>query len=141
MKVHFFVLALGLFAISCNEALEEKIDIDYSWWGEDIVYNESSQDFDLTIYYDQREFSFYIPSGDSHKFYHPSFNFHICVTNVSDSLRIKFSDGTEIKARQGDKLIYGEYTKEEKEYWADIEGKKYLEDEKYPIYHYKIHKP
>lgn len=140
MKI-FSIATLCLFLISCNSEQEYKVDSEYSWWGEDIVYNDSSLDLILTLYYNNSEYTFNIQSGFSHKFYHPNYDFHICITNVSDSLKIEFTDGTEMKARRGDKLIYSEYTKEEIDYWIDIEGKKYLEEDKYPIYHYKIYNP
>lgn len=135
------ILLLSVLVISCNSEKQSKPDTEYSWWGEDIVYNESSQDLDLILYYNQKEYPFNIQSGKTITLYHPNYDFHICITDVSDSLKVIFADGTTIKAKKGDKLIYQEYSKEEIDYWVTIDGEKYLEEEKYPVYHYKINTP
>ena len=137
MKRLMIMMAAIVFDACSNESDPSKFDIEYSWWGEDIVYNESGQDFEMTVY-SIADTTVNVPTGESFKLYHPNFDWHTCVT-WSDSLKINFADGTEIKAKKGD-LIYEDYTKEENDYWFTIDGKEYLEDRKYPVYHYRIKK-
>lgn len=145
VKKLFYLLSLSLCMSSCNDdAVPYKPLVEYASWGEDIVYNESGKDLQLEVYSSDRVKDeivvLLIPSGQSDTLHLPSFDFFVSITESSDSLKVKFSDGKAYSTKASDEasLIYKSYELEEKDYWFTLDGKSYLEDRKWPVYRYRI---
>lgn len=114
-----------------------KVTVEASFWGEDIIYNESGKDLTMTLYhtYDKADsLSVDILAGHSDTLDLPSLEYTISITMSSDSLKIEFVDGKQIITKSSEDMFYGTYEKEETIiYRGDAEV-----DTPWPTYKYRI---
>ena len=139
MRIYLFLFCVLVGLISCKESINTKISIDSSYWGEDIIHNESGLDLTMTLYHtdhkgELQNLVLEISNSDWAKLSLPCQEYTLSITELSDSLRILFSDGKQILTKPSERILYGKYQlKEETRYHGDVEI-----DKPWPIYSYYI---
>lgn len=136
-------LILSAFAamslMSCNKSTSapDKPIVEYIYWGEEIIFNDSSKDIKVTIT-DQNDdvLELNLPSATKDTLFMPYASYFICI-DVCKTVAITDGDN-QVVLEKGESEWFKSYEYEEKDYWITIYGKKYLAENKWPIYRYHI---
>ena len=136
-------LILSAFAamslMSCNKSTSapDKPIVEYIYWGEEIIYNDSSNDIKVSIT-DQNDdvLEWNLPSSAKDTLLMPNDSYFICIDVCK---KVAITDGdNQVVLEKGESEWFKSYEYEEKDYWITIYGKKYLAENKWPIYRYHI---
>lgn len=125
--------------MSCNKSTSapDKPIVEYIYWGEEIIFNDSSKDIKVTIT-DQNDdvLELNLPSATKDTLFMPYASYFICI-DVCKTVAITDGDN-QVVLEKGESEWFKSYEYEEKDYWITIYGKKYLAENKWPIYRYHI---
>ena len=140
VRKNLIIYAIAIFsAIACekNPKTTGGVDVDYAFWGEEIIYNDSSKDIKVSIT-DRNDdvLELNMVSAAKDTLLIPYDSYFICI-DVSKAVAI--TDGEkQILLEKGKSKWFNNYEYEEKDYWITIDGKSYLEERKWPIYRFHI---
>ena len=129
--------AMSLMACNKSTSAPDKPIVEYIYWGEEIIYNDSSKDIKVTIT-DQNDdvLELNLPSATKDTLFMPYASYFICI-DVCKTVAITDGDN-QVVLEKGKSEWFKSYEYEEKDYWITIYGKKYLAENKWPIYRYHI---
>ena len=137
-KIILFVLfAMSLMACNKYSSVPDTPIVEYTHWGEEILYNDSSKDIKVTIT-DQNDdvLELNMVSSAKDTLLIPYASYFICI-DVCKTVAI--TDGnSQVMLEKGKSKWFNNYEYEEKDYWITIDGKSYLEERKWPIYRFHI---
>ena len=129
--------AMSLMACNKSTSAPDKPIVEYIYWGEEILFNDSSKDIKVTIT-DQNDdvLELNLPSATKDTLFMPYASYFICI-DVCKTVAITDGDN-QVVLEKGKSEWFKSYEYEEKDYWITIYGKKYLAENKWPIYRYHI---
>ena len=140
VRKNLIIYAIAIFsAIACekNPKTTGGVDVDYAFWGEEIIYNDSSKDIKVSIT-DRNDdvLELNIPAAVKDTLPIPDCSYYICI-DVCKTVAV--TDGnSQVVLEKGKSKWFNNYEYEEKDYWITIDGKSYLEERKWPIYRFHI---
>ena len=140
VRKYLMIYAIAIFsAIACEKNSETTggVDVDYAFWGVEIICNDSSKDIKVSIT-DRNDdvLELNLPAALKDTLPIPDCSYYICI-GVSKAVAI--TDGEkQILLEKGKSKWFNNYEYEEKDYWITIDGKSYLEERKWPIYRFHI---
>lgn len=128
---------MSLMACNKSTSAPDKPIVEYIYWGEEIIYNDSSKDIKVSIT-DQNDdvLELNLPSATKDTLFMPYASYFICI-DVCKTVAITDGDN-QVVLEKGESEWFKSYEYEEKDYWITIYGKKYLAENKWPIYRYHI---
>ena len=128
---------MSLMACNKSTSAPDKPIVEYIYWGEEIIFNDSSKDIKVTIT-DQNDdvLELNLPSATKDTLFMPYASYFICI-DVCKTVAITDGDN-QVVLEKGESEWFKSYEYEEKDYWITIYGKKYLAENKWPIYRYHI---
>ena len=128
---------MSLMACNKSTSAPDKPIVEYIYWGEEILFNDSSKDIKVTIT-DQNDdvLELNLPSATKDTLFMPYASYFICI-DVCKTVAITDGDN-QVVLEKGKSEWFKSYEYEEKDYWITIYGKKYLAENKWPIYRYHI---
>ena len=129
--------AMSLMACNKSTSAPDKPIVEYIYWGEELLFNDSSKDIKVTIT-DQNDdvLELNLPSATKDTLFMPYASYFICI-DVCKTVAITDGDN-QVVLEKGESEWFKSYEYEEKDYWITIYGKKYLAENKWPIYRYHI---
>ena len=131
--------ALFVTAMACDKSNEQngQVTVDSEYWGEEIIFNDSSKDIKVTIT-DQNDdvLELNLPSATKDTLFMPYASYFICI-DVCKTVAITDGDN-QVVLEKGKSEWFKSYEYEEKDYWITIYGKKYRAENNWPIYRYHI---
>ena len=128
---------MSLMACNKSTSAPDKPIVEYIYWGEEIIFNDSSKDIKVTIT-DQNDdvLELNLPSATKDTLFMPYASYFICIDVCK---KVAITDGdNQVVLEKGKSEWFKSYEYEEKDYWITIYGKKYLAENKWPIYRYHI---
>ena len=129
--------AMSLMACNKSTSAPDKPIVEYIYWGEEILFNDSSKDIKVSIT-DQNDevLELNLPSSAKDTLLMPNDSYFICIDVCK---KVAITDGdNQVVLEKGESEWFKSYEYEEKDYWITIYGKKYLAENKWPIYRYHI---
>ena len=140
VRKNLIIYAIAIFsAIACekNQKATGGVDVDYAFWGVEIICNDSSKDIKVSIT-DRNDdvLELNMVSSAKDTLLIPYDSYFICI-DVCKTVAI--TDGnSQVVLEKGKSKWFNNYEYEEKDYWITIDGKSYLEERKWPIYRFHI---